>query len=176
MSKRKLTQKQILFAKEYLKDLNATQAAIRAGYSKKTAKQIATENLSKPAIAAAIQAGCKKRMDKVEVDADWVLQRLVEEAEADVADLYRDGGGLKPPHEWPMAWRKGLVAGVDVHFERGEDGEAGTTTKVRLSDRIKRIELIGKHVDIQAFQDKLAVEGSMTLAERMAEAKARTAG
>ncbi len=176
MPRRKLTHKQILFAKEYLKDLNATQAAIRAGYSKKTAKQIATENLSKPAIAAAIQAGCKKRMEKVEVDADWVLQRLVEEAEADVADLYRDGGGLKPPHEWPMAWRKGLVAGVDVHFERGEDGEAGTTTKVRLSDRIKRIERIGKHVDIQAFQDKLAVEGSMTLAERMAEAKARTAG
>ncbi|MCP5008128.1 MAG: terminase small subunit [Planctomycetes bacterium] len=176
MSKRKLTQKQALFVAEYLKDPNATQAAIRAGYSKKTAKQIATENLSKPAIAKAIQAAFKKRMDKVEVDAYWVLQRLVDEAEADVADLYQEGGGLKPPHEWPMAWRKGLVAGVDVHFERGEDGEAGTTTKVRLSDRIKRIELIGKHVDVQAFQDKLAVEGSMTLAERMAEAKARTAG
>ncbi|MCP4127329.1 MAG: terminase small subunit [Gammaproteobacteria bacterium] len=174
MAKPKMTHKQALFAKEYLKDLNGTQAAIRAGYSKKTARSQAQRLLTKVAVTNAIQAGCKKRLDKVEVDTDWVLQRLVEEAEADVADLYQEGGGLKPPHEWPMAWRKGLVAGVDVHFERGDDGEAGTTTKVRLSDRIKRIELIGKHVDVQAFQDKLAVEGNMTLAERMAEAKERT--
>jgi len=60
-----LTPKQELFVNEYLVDLNATQAAIRAGYSKKTAKQIATENLSKPAIARAIAEANQERMERV---------------------------------------------------------------------------------------------------------------
>jgi|DEB0MinimDraft_3_1074331.scaffolds.fasta_scaffold13303_1 phage terminase small subunit len=76
-----LTPKQELFVNEYLVDLNATQAAIRAGYSKKTAKQIATENLSKPAIARAIAEANQERMERVKYDADWVLQEAGEQYE-----------------------------------------------------------------------------------------------
>ena len=59
-----LNPKQQRFVAEYLVDLNATQAAIRSGYSQKTARQIATENLSKPAIAAAIDARPAKRIGR----------------------------------------------------------------------------------------------------------------
>lgn len=72
----KLTNKQALFCKEYLIDLNATQAAIRAGYSKKTACKIGSENLQKPDIIKEIQSLMNKRSEKVEIDADWVLKGI----------------------------------------------------------------------------------------------------
>lgn len=73
----KLTAKQEMFCKEYLIDLNATQAAIRAGYSGKTAYSIGNENLSKPDITELIQELKAHREDKLEVDAAWVLKRAM---------------------------------------------------------------------------------------------------
>jgi phage terminase small subunit len=71
-----LTPKQSLFVREYLVDLNATQAAIRAGYSVKTAQAIAAENLSKPVIADAIKEQLENRMNKVEITAEYVLSTI----------------------------------------------------------------------------------------------------
>lgn len=73
---KKLTPKQSLFVKEYLVDLNATQAAIRAGYKKSTAYSIGAENLTKPVIQEAIQKQIKKREEKTELNAEWVLKKL----------------------------------------------------------------------------------------------------
>lgn len=154
-----LTAKQERFVEEYLIDLNATQAAIRAGYSEKTAYRTGADNLRKPQIAESIAARKDERSERTKIDADWVLTRLAEEAEADVADLYDEDGGLRPVHEWPLIWRKGLVAGLDVE-EITEDGvKIGQVKKLKLSDRIKRVELIGKHVTVQAFRDQLGHSG-----------------
>ena len=76
-TKPKLTVKQKKFCLEYLKDLNATQASIRAGYSKKTAQAIGSENLRKPLIAEYITKHNNKRMEKISVDAAWVLDKAV---------------------------------------------------------------------------------------------------
>lgn len=76
-----LTDKQAAFVREYLVDLNATQAAIRAGYSKKTARKIGSENLSKPDIATAIRKALEARSERTEVTQDWVISRLVENVE-----------------------------------------------------------------------------------------------
>ena len=73
----KLTSKQEKFCNEYLIDLNATQAAIRAGYSVKTAKQIGTENLSKPIIAAKIAESKEIRNKRIEIDQDFVIKNLM---------------------------------------------------------------------------------------------------
>ena len=73
-----LTPKQGLFVKEYLIDLNATQAAIRAGYSEKTAQEIGSENLSKPIIAEAINDQLDKRTKAVEITTDFILSGLKE--------------------------------------------------------------------------------------------------
>ena len=72
----KMTDKQKRFCDEYLIDLNATQAAIRAGYSKKTANRIATENLSKPVIKAFIEARMAEKQDSLIADQDEVLKYL----------------------------------------------------------------------------------------------------
>lgn len=163
--------------REYLIDLNATQAAIRAGYSKKTARAVGAENLTKPDIKAAISAATEKRAEETGINAAWVLKRLAEEAEADISDLYNDQGALKPIREWPKIWRQGLVQGIEVEelFEgSGEDREhIGRVRKIKLDTRIKRIELIGKHVNVQAFKDQIEVGGLDALAERLARASKR---
>lgn len=163
-----MTPKQAAFVREYLIDLNATQAAIRAGYSVRTAKSIGQENLTKPDIATAIAAAKAERSERTRVDADWLLMRLAEEAEADVADIYDEHGNLRPVADWPMIWRKGLVAGVETVRERvGEDEngnpEYATVQKVKLSDRIKRLELIGKHIDVQAFKERIEHTGGIAV-------------
>lgn len=92
--KRPLTPKQDMFVREYLIDLNATQAAIRAGYSPKTAYSIGEENLKKPEIAKAIQLGMDKRAEKAIITADEVLsniRRLAQKAE----DMDDNGNALR---------------------------------------------------------------------------------
>lgn len=75
---KKLTDRQEKFCNEYLVDLNATQAAIRAGYSKKTAQVIAAENLSKPIIQEKLQKCIKKQQERTQITADKVLADIEE--------------------------------------------------------------------------------------------------
>lgn len=152
--------RQSAFVNEYLIDLNATQAAIRAGYSAKTAYSQGERLLKNAEVAAAVSAAQTERSQRTRIDADWVLSRLGAEAEADLADLYREDGSVKPVHEWPLIWRQGLVAGVEV--ERIAEG-IGTVTKIKISDRIKRIDLIGKHIDVQAFKEKVEHTGAINI-------------
>lgn len=70
--------KQVRFVEEYLVDLNATQAAVRAGYSQKTARSVGSENLTKPDIAQAIATAQAKRSERVGITADLILQGLWE--------------------------------------------------------------------------------------------------
>lgn len=159
----KLTPKQARFVQEYLLDLNATQAAIRAGYSEKTARQVGAENLTKPDVAAALAEAQASRSERTQIDADWVLDRLAKEATADLADILDEAGAIKAVSEWPLIWRQGLVSGLDVHEEVVEGVKIGQTVKIKLSDRIKRIELIGKHVNVQAFREQVHSTGSIAL-------------
>lgn len=76
-----LTEKQKRFVEEYLVDLNATQAAIRAGYSQGTARAIGCENLTKPDVAEAIAAGRRAQAERTKIDADYVLQTIRETVE-----------------------------------------------------------------------------------------------
>lgn len=89
-----LTDKQDMFCREYLIDLNATQAAIRAGYSVKTANRIAAKLLSKVDIQNRIAELKTKRNEDVGIDADYVLRRLVEIDQIDVLDILNDDGSI----------------------------------------------------------------------------------
>ena len=97
---------------------------------------------------------------------------MADEATADTADLYDEDGNLKSIHDWPLIWRQGLVSGMDIEvlYEgKGRDKEAvGTLTKVKLSDRAKRLEMLGKHVNVQAFKEQLDVTGKITLEQLVA--------
>jgi phage terminase small subunit len=126
-----LTAKQQRFVEEYLCDLNATQAAIRAGYSEKTARFIASENLAKPNVRDAVSAGLKARSEATQVTAEWVVERLVENVgRAMQAEPVFDRGG-NPTGEWTF---QGSVAN-------------------------KALELLGKHAGM--FTDRLHVEGEL---------------
>ena len=171
-----LREKQRLFVEEYLIDLNATQAAIRAGYSKRTAGQIGDENLKKPQIAQAIKEAMDSRSKRVQINADYVLNRLVEIDQLDVLDILRDDMSFKPLSEWPKGWRQYLV-GFDIAemFEgSGEDRSmVGLMKKIKWPDKVKNLELLGKHVAVSAFREQVEVNVTHTLSERMAKARER---
>ncbi len=164
-----MTPKQQRFVDEYLIDLNATQAAIRAGYSAKTAMEQGYQLLQIPSVLEAITAAKANRSQKTGIDAEWLLKRLAEEALADVNDLYGENGRIKPVKDWPLIWRQGLVAGLEV--ETIGEG-AGYITKVKLSDRIKRLELIGRHIDVQAFEERVKHTGTLALVVSPEDAQA----
>jgi phage terminase small subunit len=155
-----LSEQQQRFVQEYLVDLNATKAAIRAGYSAKTAQEQSSRLLSNVMVAEAVAALKAKRSEETGINAAWLLKRLAEEATADVSDLYSEDGRIKPVKDWPLIWRQGLVAGLEV--ETIGEG-VGHLTKVKLSDRIKRLELIGRHIDVQAFKDKVEHSGGIAI-------------
>lgn len=165
-----MTPKQRAFVLEYLVDLNATQAAIRAGYSARTANEQGARLLANVSVAQAIAAAQASRMERTKVDADWVLTRLAAEASADVADLYDESGRVKPIHEWPLIWRQGLVAGIETFQQQvGKDKKGkpifATAYKLKLSDRARRVEMLGKHVFVSAFREQVdhtSSDGSMS--------------
>ncbi len=149
----KLTDKQAAFVREYLIDLNGTQAAIRAKYSKKTAKQAGTENLSKPYIQEAIKKKQAKRAKRLQVKADYVLRRHVDIDEMDVADILNDDGSMLAIKEWPKCWRR-TITGIDIsEIIRTNDEEAAFTIlrKIKWPDKLRNLELLGKHIDVQAY-------------------------
>ena len=167
-----LTDKQEMFCREYLIDLNATQAAIRAGYSVKTANRTASENLSKPDIQNRIAELKNKRNEDVGINAAYVLQRLVEIDQMDVADILNDDGSLKAVSQWPKCWRITLQ-GIDIsstirNFD--EETEETILKKIKWPDKVKNLELLGKHVDVQAFREQVKADYTVgTLSDLMDE-------
>lgn len=172
-----LTPKQERFVAEYLVDLNATQAAIRAGYSEASAEQQGARLLSNAKVREVVDRARAERSEKTAINAQWVLERLAAEATADIADLYDSEGRILPVHQWPLIWRQGLVQGIEVEElwdGRGEERKrVGTLRKIKLDNRIKRLELIGKHIGVNAFQETVQVKGLDSLAERMERAISR---
>lgn len=107
---------------------------------------------------------------KVAANKELVLDRLAEMVEADLADLYDEAtGNLLPVHEWPEVWRKGLVAGIDT-TKVGDEFEV-TVTKTKAESRLRVLELLGKHVDVKAFQESVVHEHQLNIREAFARRK-----
>ena len=154
-----LTPKQQRFVEEYLIDLNATQAAIRSGYSEKTAQQMGSENLLKPVIAKAIQEAQNKRTEQTQIDAAYVLRRLVEIDQMDVLDIMDDDGNVKPLRDWPKIWRQYISNIETISMDDGE----GWLKKIKWPDKVKNLELLGRHVSVGAFKDKVEHSGKLEI-------------
>lgn len=151
MKVRKLTPKQARFVAEYLVDLNATQAAIRAGYSMKTADSIGLQLLRKTQVASAIQRGQEERAQRVEVTQDMVVRELARVAFSDARRLFREDGSLKAPHELDDDTAAAL-ASIEILEEYAGSGKerclVGYTKKVRRWDKTKALELLGRHLSM----------------------------
>jgi phage terminase small subunit len=170
---RPLTPKVEEFCQQYTKDMNGTQAAIRAGYSERTAAAQAARLLTKANVSARLQELIAQRSERTKIDADWMLRRLEQDSAADIADLYDEAGNIRPVREWPKAFRTGLVSGVET-VQLGEAGEI-TVKKVKLVDRAKYLEMIGRHIDVGAFKDRVEVDVVDSLAARLERVRAKRA-
>jgi len=154
----KLNAKQKQFVKEYLIDLNATQAAIRAGYSEKTARQIATENLAKPDISAAIEEAMAKRSERTEITQDMVLRELAKIGFSNMQDYMKSTKDGDPYLDFSSLTRDQAAALTEVTIEdfrdgRGEDIRDVRRVKFKLADKRAALVDIGKHLGM--FKDEV---------------------
>ncbi|MEF2196442.1 terminase small subunit [Pseudomonas aeruginosa] len=168
-----LTKKQRLFVDEYLIDLNATQAAIRAGYSTRRATEIGYQLLQRPEVAQAIQAAMAERSRRTEVEADYVIRRLREIDEMDVLDILEDDGSFRSIRDWPKAWRQ-FLSGIEIAelFEgRGDDRRiAGVLRKVKWPDKLRNLELLSRHVGTESAALDIELK-RLEVAKKRAELK-----
>ncbi|HGV0271568.1 TPA: terminase small subunit [Citrobacter freundii] len=171
-----LTAMQEAYAQEYTKcPENQTQAAINAGFSPNTAAVKASVMMRDERIKKRIAELMEERNKRLRVSADYVLLRLVEIDQMDVIDILNDDGTLKPIREWPKIWRTTL-SGFDLSSTIMNMDETSIETilkKIKWPDKVKNLELIGKHVDVNAFKERLEVSGTVTIADRMAKARRR---
>jgi phage terminase small subunit len=158
---KKLKAKHEMFCREFLVDLNATQAATRAGYSAKRAHVTGADLYGRPEIRTRINELKQERIDQLGIDANYVLMRLVEIDKLDVADILNDDLSVRPLSEWPGSWRRYLCSfNLAEMFEgRGDDREmVGILKKIKWPDKVKNLELLGRHVAVQAFNDNVKNE------------------
>ncbi|HGH5087405.1 TPA: terminase small subunit [Salmonella enterica subsp. enterica serovar Minnesota] len=172
-----LTAMQEAYAQEYTKcPENQTQAAINAGFSPNTAAVKASVMMRDERIQKRIAELMEERNKRLRVSADYVLLRLVEIDQMDVMDILNDDMSIKPVSEWPKVWRQYLTwfELADMFEGRGDEKElVGILKKIKWPDKVKNLELIGKHVDVNAFKERLEVSGTVTIADRMAKARQR---
>lgn len=148
-----MTKKQKRFVEEYLIDLNATQAAIRAGYSPDTAKSIGSENLTKPDIQARIAKAMAERSKRTGVNADRVVAELAKIAFVNAEDVIdAETATVKPD-----AAREDTAAIQSVKVKTF--GEDGLEHEIKMADKIKALELLGKHLGM--FKDKVELSGTL---------------
>lgn len=161
---RPLSVKRAAFMQEYLKDLNASAAAQRAGYKAKNSMIVGHYVMKDPAVAAAITIAKAERAKEAGIDAKYVLRHLKEMIEADILDIMTEDGLYKPVSRWPKIWRQ-MLNGCDVKSlkAKGKGKKAarviGRVVKIRFLDRLKTLELIGKHIDVRAFVDAHELSG-----------------
>lgn len=155
----KLTPKQKLFCKYYLISLNATDAAIKAGYSKKTANRIGTENLSKPVIREYLESQMKSKEQELDISVDRILRELASIAFLDISEFYNDDGTLKNIKQIDETARRAIQS-ITTREEQGatvEDGEIKpqffNVNNIKANDKLKALELLGKYHSI--FKDKV---------------------
>lgn len=151
-----LTKKQKLFIEEYLIDLNATQAAIRAGYSPDTAKAIGCENLTKPDIRAHIDRAMAERSKRTGINADRVVMELAKIALVNAADVINADDATLRDDAAPED--TAAIQSVKVKTFPTKDGE-GVEREIKMADKIKALELLGKHLGM--FKDKLELSGGL---------------
>jgi phage terminase small subunit len=133
------TDRMELFCHEYLVDLNATQAAIRAHYSPDTAKQIGTENLSKPAIKARIKALREEMAKGYNLTKERIAQEYARIGFFDIRKIYDDDGELIPITKLDDD-SAAAIAGIEVanDWDRDNDGKAiivGQIKKIKIADK-----------------------------------------
>lgn len=163
-----LSLKKKRFINEYLKDLNATQAAMRSGYSEKTAKSQGQRLLTNVDIQREIQKRMKDREKRTEVTQDMVIKELASIAFSDLADyieIVEDTGAIRAKSFNEMAEGKSRALQsikedrVIKEDAKGEQITVYDKINFKLYDKVRALELLGKHLGM--FVEKIEHSGSI---------------
>lgn len=148
----KLTPKQQIFVEEYLVDLNATQAAIRAGYSPKTANEQGNRLLANVSVRTCIDKEMAQRSKRTGISQDRVIREIARLAFVNPDNVINLNSATvkKDASEEDLA----AIQSIKVKISSSENGEM-VEREVRLNDKLKALELLGKHLGM--FKDKLEV-------------------
>lgn len=152
---RKLTDKQKKFVEEYLIDLNATQSAIRAGYSPKTANEQGARLLANVSIQEAISKAMAERSRRTGINQDRIVQELARIAFVKITDVVDTDGEINTNAS------DDDLACIESYKVEDSDSVNGSSSKreVKLASKIKALELLGKHVGM--WNDKIQVDVSI---------------
>ncbi len=162
-----LNDKQKRFVEEYLVDLNATQAAIRAGYSKKTAMEQGYQLLQKTSVSNAIAKAQEKRSKRTQVTQDRVVQELARLGFSDLRKALTPNGSLLNPEEWDDD-TAAAISSIEVVTNTGEAGKDDDgrkivehTHKIKVWDKNAALEKLGKHLGL--YLDRTEVSGGLEI-------------
>lgn len=165
-SMKALTPKQSAFVREYLIDLNGTQAAIRAGYSPRTASEQAARLLADVNVKAAVQAAMDARAERTEITADAVLQEVARIAFLDPRKLFTDDGKLIPVALLDRDTAT-AIGGMDVIEKYSQGGELmHTIKKVKLESKLAALDKLMRHLGLYEKDNK---QQGNAAAERLTE-------
>lgn len=154
-----LNEKQKRFCEEYIIDFNGTQAAIRAGYSARTANEQSSQLLVKLNIQEYIQELIEERKKRTEISQDRVLLEIARLAFNDPRKAFYDDGRLKNIHEWPDEVAA-AISSIEIVEDKLKDSDLpyeSTVKKIRFWDKGKQIELAAKHLGM--LNEKLMLQG-----------------
>ena len=161
------------FVTEYLIDLNATQAAIRAGYSAKTANEQGSRLLTNVSVRYALQEAMKARAERTEIKADRVLKELARIAFFDVRRLFNEDGSMKLAHELDDE-AAACVAGMETSEINAGENVIGQTKKVKIVDKGGALTLAMRHLGM--LRDRLEVEDVTDRSEQMRQRREQRIG
>jgi phage terminase small subunit len=151
-----LTPKQERFVEEYLIDMNATQAAIRAGYSKATAEAQGSRLLSNVKIAAAVSAAKAERSARTNITQDMILFELAKVGFSDLRKILTKDGRIQSPHDWDDS-TAGAISSMEVVSRSAGTDEDGNrefeyVSKIKTWDKLTALDKLGKHLGM--FQNE----------------------
>jgi phage terminase small subunit len=162
-----------LFAQEYLKDLNATAAAIRAGYPKRTARQAGHKLLRVPAVEALIQSDWDMLREKNAATVDRVVEELRRVAFSDLGAFFDANGNLRPLQDLSEEERSALasVKVVTRPVVGGENGDVEYVQEIKAWDKVRALETLARHLGM--LLDRTRHDGTIALVPLTPEAAAR---
>lgn len=171
----KLSSKETVFVKEYLVDLNASAACLRAGYATKNPDVMGSGLMKKPHVRAAIQSGMDDRAERIELEADEVVRELRNIALFDVGLLCDKKGDFLQLHKMPAQIRRAM-AGVEMGARQvktkalDNEGKPKYKTisvpeKVKLADKLRALDLLGRHLKLWSGEVTINPFNGLTDAE-----------
>lgn len=161
----KLTDKQQRFVDEYLIDLNATQAAIRAGYSTKTADQQGSRMLANVKVKQAVAEKQAQRSKRTGVNQDRVVLELAKVAFAKMTDIVDSNGKIKED-----ASPDDLACIESIKYKESDNEYGGSVEReVKIASKLKALELLGKHLGMWSDKFNVTVEKSEKLDDIIAQ-------